>query len=58
VLENIGANIYIFEVPFTVGLHVVFHVNNLRPCPTATLRPYVPVTAPKDEDDEYDFDLI
>jgi hypothetical protein len=36
----------------------MFRVNNLRPYPTAKLRPSVPVATLWDEDDEYDFDRI
>jgi hypothetical protein len=40
-----------------VRMHPVFYVNNLRPYPTATFRPHVPVTTLED-DDEYDLDRI
>jgi hypothetical protein len=37
VLEKIGANNYSLELPSIVRLHLMSHVNNLRPCPTAML---------------------
>jgi hypothetical protein len=52
VIHKIGANNYILELSCSVRLHPVFHANNLRMCPTATLRPLFIVSTP-DEDDEY-----
>jgi hypothetical protein len=37
VLEKIIAYCYLFELPYTFRLHPLFHVHNLRPCPTATV---------------------
>jgi hypothetical protein len=51
VLEEIGANIYISELASIVRLHPVFYVTIRCPCPTATLRPYVRVTAHEDDDE-------
>jgi putative transposase len=44
--EQIGKHSYILKLQSTVRLHHVFHVNNLRPCSTAPLRPVVPVIVP------------
>jgi hypothetical protein len=44
----------ILKLLATVRLHNVFHVNNLRPCSTAPLRPVVPVTVPQGDDDEFE----
>jgi hypothetical protein len=51
-------NTYRLELPSTVRLHLGFHLENLRQCPTATLRLFDPVTTHEDEDDEYDHDRI
>jgi hypothetical protein len=56
-LENVGANSLRLKLPSTIRLHLVFHVNNFRPCPTPTPRRYDPVTTLK-ENDEYDVDHI
>jgi hypothetical protein len=37
--EHIGKRNYILKLLATVCLHLVFHVNNLRPCSTTPLRP-------------------
>jgi hypothetical protein len=42
----------------TVRLHHVFHVNNLRPCSIAPLRPDVPVPVPEGDDEEFDVSHI
>jgi hypothetical protein len=56
--EQIGKHIYILILPATVLLHLVFHVNNLRPCSTAPLRPAVPVIVPEGDDEEFDVSHI
>jgi hypothetical protein len=56
--EEIGKHNYRLKLPATVRLHHVFHVNNLRPCSTAPLRPAVPVTLPEGDDEEFDVSHI
>jgi hypothetical protein len=56
--EQIEKHIYILKLPTTVRLHNVFHVNNLRPCSTAPLRPGVPVTVHEGDDEEFDVSHI
>jgi hypothetical protein len=56
--EQIGKHSYILKLPATVRLHPVFHVNNLRPCSTAPLRPAVPVTIHEGDDEEFDVSHI
>jgi hypothetical protein len=56
--EQIGKHIYKLKLPATIRLHPVFHINNLRPCSTAPLRPVVPVTVPKGDDEEFDVSHI
>jgi hypothetical protein len=56
--EQIGKHNYRLKLPTTVRLHLVFHVNNLRPCSTAPLRPVVPVTFPEGDDEEFDVSHI
>jgi hypothetical protein len=56
--EQIGKHNYRLKVPATVRLHHVFHVNNLRPCSTAPLRPAVPVTISEGDDEEFDVSHI
>jgi hypothetical protein len=56
--EQIGKHCYILKLPATVRLHLVFHVNNLRPCSTAPLRPVVPVTIHEGDDEEFDVSHI
>jgi hypothetical protein len=51
--EQIGKHSYRLKLLATVRLHRVFHVNNLRPCSTVPLRPAVPVTVPKGDDEEF-----
>jgi hypothetical protein len=51
--EQIGKHMYRLKLPVKVRLHPVFHVNNLRPCSTAPLRPTVPVTVPEGDDEEF-----
>mmetsp|Transcript_32607 Transcript_32607/g.82239 ORF Transcript_32607/g.82239 Transcript_32607/m.82239 type:complete len:736 (-) Transcript_32607:576-2783(-) len=60
IVEKIGGHSYRLKLPAGVKLHPVFHVNNLRPCPTAPLRPHVPlvVGTGDDSDDEYEIDKI
>jgi hypothetical protein len=52
--EQIGKHNYRLKLPATVRLHLVFHVNNLRPSSTAPLRPPVPVTVREGDDEEFD----
>jgi hypothetical protein len=56
--EQIGKHSYRLTLPTTVSLHHVFHVNNLRPCSTAPLRPAVPVTVHERDDEEFDVSHI
>jgi hypothetical protein len=56
--EQIGKDSYRLKFPATVRLHHVFHVNNLRLCSTAPLRPVVPVTVPEGDDEEFDVSHI
>jgi hypothetical protein len=56
--EQIGKHIYILKLPATVPLHNVFHVNNLRPCSLAPLRPAVPVVVHERNDEEFDVSHI
>jgi hypothetical protein len=53
--EYIGKHIYRMKLLATVRLHLVFHVNNLRPCSTASLRPSI--TFITQEGDEGEFDV-
>jgi hypothetical protein len=56
--EQIGKHSYRLKLQATIRLHHVLHVNNLRPCSTAPLRPDVPVTVPEGDDDEFDVSHI
>jgi hypothetical protein len=56
--EQIGKHNYILKLLATVRLHHVLHVNNLRPCSTAPLRPSVPVNVPQGDDEEFDVSHI
>jgi hypothetical protein len=57
--EQIGKHSYKLKIPATVRLHLVFHVNNLRPAgSTAPLRLVVPVTVPEGDDEEFDVSHI
>jgi hypothetical protein len=56
--EQIGKHIYILKLPATVRLHLVFHVNNVRPCSTTPLRPDVPMTSLEGDDEEFDVSHI
>jgi hypothetical protein len=56
--EQIGKHIYRLKLLATVRLHHVFHVNNLRPCSPATLRPAIPVIALEEDDEEFDVSHI
>jgi hypothetical protein len=58
VAEHIGKHTYILTLHVTVRLHHVFHVNNLRPCSTPSLRPIVPVTVPEGDDEEFKVSYI
>jgi hypothetical protein len=56
--EQIGKHIYRLKLPTTIRLHLVFHVNNLRPCSTAPLRLVVPVIVHGGDDEEFDVSHI
>jgi hypothetical protein len=56
--EQNGKHNYKLKLPATVRLHHVFHVNNLRPCSTAQVRPAVPVTVHEGDDEEFDVSHI
>jgi hypothetical protein len=56
--EQSGKHSYRLKLPATLRLHLVLHVNNLRPCSTAPLRPTVPVTVPEGDDEEFDISHI
>jgi hypothetical protein len=56
--EHIGNRSYKLKLPATLRLHNVFHVNNLRPCSTAPLRPVVLVIVLEGDDDEFDVSHI
>jgi hypothetical protein len=56
--EQIGKHSYGLKIRATLRLHLVFHVNNLRPCSTAPLRPVVPVIVPEGDDEEFDVSHI
>jgi hypothetical protein len=56
--ERIGKHSYILKLLAIVRLHHVFHVNNLRPCSTAPLRPDVPVRVHEGDDEELDVSHI
>jgi hypothetical protein len=56
--EQIRKHSYRLQLSATLRLHHVFHVNNLRPCSTAPLRPAVPVTVPEGDDEEFDVSHI
>jgi hypothetical protein len=52
VKEHMEKRNYKLKLLATVRLHLVFHVNNLRPCSKASLRHVAPlVTTPKGDDD-------
>jgi hypothetical protein len=52
--EHIGKHKYILKLPATIPLHPVFHVNNLRPCSTSSLRPHVPGAIAKGDNEEFE----
>jgi hypothetical protein len=56
--ELIGKHNYRLKLQATLHLHHVFHVNNLRPCSIAPLRPVVPVTIPKGDNEVFDVSHI
>jgi hypothetical protein len=56
--EQIGKHSYRLKLQATVRLRHLFHVNNLRPCSTAPLRPDVPVIVHEGDDEEVDVSLI
>jgi hypothetical protein len=56
--EQIGKHNSIFKLVVTARLHPVFHVNNLRPCSTTSLRHAILVTTPKGDDDEFEVSHI
>jgi hypothetical protein len=51
--EHIGKYSYRLKVLATLRLHMVFHVNNFRPCSTSSLWHVVPVNVPQGDDDEF-----
>jgi hypothetical protein len=55
---RIGKHSYKLKLPTLVRLHHVFHMNNLRPCSTAPLRPTVPVTVREGDDEEFNVSHI
>jgi hypothetical protein len=55
--EHIGKHNYILRLRATT-LTPCFHVNNLRPCSTASLRPAVPLTVLEGDDEEFDVSHI
>ena len=57
IVEKIGQHSYRLKMPPSSKLHPVFHVNNLRPCPTAPLRPAVPVVTGTMEEDNQEFEI-
>jgi hypothetical protein len=61
-LDNTGADWdkhnYRLRLRATVRLHLLFYVNNLRPCSTASLRPAAPVTVPQGYDEDFDVSHI
>jgi hypothetical protein len=56
--RHIGKHIYRFRLLAKVHLHPVFHINNIRPCSTSSLRPHVPVTVQEEDDEEFDVSHI
>jgi hypothetical protein len=52
--EQIGKHIYILKLPTTIRLHPMFHVNNLRPYSTSSLRLAFPVTTPIGDEEKFD----
>jgi hypothetical protein len=58
VKEHIGKHNYTLKLPSTVRLHPMFHVNNLKPCSTASLRLVVPITLLEGDDEEFDVSHI
>jgi hypothetical protein len=56
--EPIGNYTYRLKILAALRVHSVFHVNNLRPCYGAPLRPTVTVTTPEDDDEEFDVSYI
>jgi 8-oxo-dGTP pyrophosphatase MutT (NUDIX family) len=56
--EQIGKHNCRLKLPATVRLHHVLHVNNLLPCSTAPLRPFVPVTVLGGDDEKFDVSPI
>lgn len=57
IIEKIGQHSYKLRMPPTSKLHPVFHVNSLRPCPTAPLRATVPVVTGTEEEDNQEFQV-
>jgi hypothetical protein len=56
--ERIGIHNYILKLPTTIRLHLMFHVNNLKPLSTSSLRFDVPVNVPQGDDEELDVSHI
>jgi hypothetical protein len=52
--EQIGKHNYRLKLLATIRLHSMYHVNNLRPCSTTSLRPHVPVNVPKVDGEEFE----
>jgi hypothetical protein len=56
--ERIGKQYCRLKILATIWLHLVFHVNNLRPYSTALLRAGVPLIVPEGDDEEFDVSHI
>jgi hypothetical protein len=56
--EQIGKHGYILRLRATFRLHPVIHVDKLRLCSTTSLRPAVPITVPKGDNEEFDVSHI
>jgi hypothetical protein len=56
--EQIEKHNYILKLSATVRLHPVFHVQNLRPCSTTSLRHVFTINVSEGDDDEYDVSHI
>jgi hypothetical protein len=56
--EQIGKHNYRLKLLATLRLHLVFHVYNLRPCLTASLRLAVPDIVQEGDDEEFEVSRI
>jgi hypothetical protein len=56
--EEIGKHSYRLKFPATVRLHIMFRMNNQRPCSIASLRPPLPLNVPEGDDEEFDVSHI